>query len=195
MPRTIGGAKLRKKIHPFGNDIAIQRQHQLGSGAEGTAHAVRVTISGKENRSIGLVEKEFNPRTVNPVLSWSVTSKGPNLMNPRAQFALIEKLIKRNREEKLGLRFPATVRLVRKNDGTFSLLMTKLAVVDPYKLDWEKQDQYVTDALRQEEILKKAGYRVPRDCFFCVQDPTTHDVRAVIADFGTLAYNQKKNKK
>jgi len=159
-------------------------------GSEGEVHRVRIGITrGPRSRWVTLIEKVFHPKNHPNVqsVSFSVKKNNPHLRKPQEQFQLITRIRRINFKRKLGLRFPRTIRLVKHDDGSYSILTSPLSVVNPYELNSKEEDRFNADIDRQSTILGKMGVRILKDSFFCCRNPNTNEIEAIIADFGTIS--------
>lgn len=174
----------------------IFRREPIHSGSEGAVHRADIHVtSGNRSRirPVKLVEKKFHgAEETRRTVSYQVYKENPLLAKPVEQFELVTRIRRINTRLRLGLRFPHTIRLVKHDDGKYSILSTQLNVVNPYELSPKQEDAYFRDVERQQDILKRLRIRALKDVFFCVQDPATKEVTAVIADFGTLAPIKKQ---
>lgn len=200
MPITIRRSMKRRKTDErrkkLGTDTEFRRLAEIHAGSEAMVRRVNahVTKNGRTRlKPVELVEKKFygKEETAKRV-SYTVYKQNPMLANPVEQFEFVLKLRRLNTRRHLGLRFPRTIRLVKNNDGTYSILMTPLNVVNPLELEPTKEEAYYRDRERQQTTLVQLRIRALGDVFYCVQDPATGEVSAVIGDFGTLSYIKKK---
>jgi hypothetical protein len=166
-------------------------------GSEGSIHRVALEVRRPTNRRvINLIEKIFHPNDHPNVrgVSYSVRKNNPLLRKPREQFNLIERIRRINLRKKLGLRFPRTIRLAKNDDGTLSIYTSPLDVLNPYDLSPAEGDSYYADIDHQTTALGRIGVRILKDAFFCVRDPNTKQVVAVIGDFGTISREKGRKK-
>ncbi len=200
MPITIRRSLRRRKpdarAKKLGTDTEFLRLADIHSGSEGVVRRVNahVTKNGRTRlKPVELVEKKFyGKEETGRRVSYTVYKQNPMLANPVEQFELVLKLRRLNTRRRLGLRFPRTVRLVKNDDGTYSVLMTPLNVVNPLELEPKKEEEFYRDRERQQKTLIQLRIRALTDVFFCVRDPITDEVHAVIGDFGTLSHIKKK---
>lgn len=200
MPIVIGGARHRKKHHitpKLGTKASVRTGKLIGEGSEASVHQAQAEVQGKKrSKVVSLVEKQFHGvEETRHHVSYSVAKNNPLLAKPVQQFEFVLKLRRANLKWKLGLRFPPTLRLVKKDSGKYSILMTPLDIVNPYELPPKLEEQFFRDKERQQETLKRVGVRALDDAFYCVWNANHTAVTAVIGDFGTLSILRKRKKK
>lgn len=97
-------------------------------GSEGAVHFADVHVtSGNRSRvqPLKLVEKKFHGvEETRRSVSYQVYKENPLLAKPVEQFELIVRIRRINQRFQLKLHFPRTVRLVKHDDGKFSILST-----------------------------------------------------------------------
>ncbi len=189
----------RKNIPPRRIKVDIHHTEHIHSGSEGAVRHAKVFMTDEKGQRVGpidLVEKKFHgAEETRRGVSFQVYKENPLLAKPVEQFELILRIRRINQRLKLKLHFPRTVRLVKHDDGKYSVLSTPLNVVNPYELPVKEEEAFFRDMERQQEILKRLRIRALKDAFFCVKNPETGEITAVIADFGTLSIIKKNQKK
>lgn len=193
--------KTRWREHNLGTRI-VRREvlEELGRGGEGKVQKVRLTIQNKKGRTrtIVLAEKTFT--TKKPSRAWGAVDSGSKKKKnrkwtpvipetfgkPKRQFIAVEKLARINREKKLGLRLPTTVRIANRWPRRARLYTT---IVN----DGEHQHPldrhtiaFENDRQRQMQIARNNGFYIHGDAFLETQDPQTGEPIAVIRDLGNI---------
>jgi hypothetical protein len=164
-----------------------ERKELLGSGIEGDVFATDVTLekdrkggAGKISHKLNLVEKQFKTE---------LRQEDKPFRNPIFQVKMAQELISLNRNKRLGLRLPATVRLIEEPGKDPTLLMTKFdKVLKITELNSVNGSEFVADRDRQIAILGREGYYAVPDCFIPALDKKSGKVQAILADFGNLYY-------
>lgn len=202
MPFLKDRAKHGKGRKPFGSRVSsVRKVRKLGKGAEGRVFEVEVTVKrfGRK-RKLVLAEKHFRVFRIwlNKLVGFYYLPKP--FGNPKEQFEIISKLIELNREKKLGLRLPATLRIRKRIFRHPTLVMTLFENIMPFKqLTDSQRSEFLHDRRRQIDILEKRGYFSPLarglewlDVFFPQVDGKTGKCVAVVGDFGAIDELLKK---
>ncbi len=159
----------------------VKRGRKIGKGKEGKVHEVQIKIrKGRRKRAATLVEKKFFRKKFNK----------RSLGDPRKQFAVVSELIRLNRQKKLGLRLPATLRIKENLVGKPSLLSTKIKIVE--EMTKAQEREFWKDIIRQVRIGVNNGFAILVDSFFPTIDPKSGKVVATIADFGNIVKGKLK---
>ncbi|MEM0360516.1 MAG: hypothetical protein QXK06_04240 [Candidatus Diapherotrites archaeon] len=167
----------------------------LGRGVEGNVYGVRFSVksrNGKRERSRGFAVKEFFAREVGDYYT--------NMRHPKPQFEIIRELIELNKKKRLGLRLPATVRLLRGKNENPRLLLSwhkdgqSQGLRKTAELSEKEKAQFLEDMERQALILEREGYTANfwRDKFEPFFDSKEKKCVALLLDFGGLEKKKKK---
>ena len=182
MPLLMGGIKSKSGKRKKGTFVKnITQGRYLGSGAEGEVHEIHFdVVHGSRTRRITMARKKFTG------LIFDFVSKGASTaFNPKFQLVVISKLREANRKNGLGLRIPTfRVQLPTRRGGRPALVVTRLNILNPAKMNREEIESYNLDRERQEKVLKRLGYDT-HDVFKPVRDKNGV-VIAVLADPGLL---------
>lgn len=197
MPTLKGGARkkaLRAK--------AIHVGEYIGGRFEGNAHHVKVVVqANRRSRVIPLVEKKFKSKS-NAIIdgmvnqgatknqATSVFKYNPALLNPRKQYKLMHEIAQLNRQKKLGIRLPTTIRLRTEPWYLFrkpSLILSFIPhIVSKRMLSSDQKRQFNEDAERQLGELRRNGFTAGEDAFEPQVNPKTKECVAYLIDFGTV---------
>ena len=179
---------------------SIKPLRMIGRGTEGDIYEVEVIIERRGKRKIlKLAEKEFRYTHYSPL--------APAVGDPVAQFNLMKKLQRINRERKLGLHILPTIRLREVKGEKPRLLITLLKNTFSYSKKQGFQFELTDEELsripkaekeyvnlqksREERILKDLGFETFPDMWVLDRDPKTGKVTAWIADFGQISEKKK----
>lgn len=172
-----------------GTPARIVRKGLLAEGEiEGNLYDVEVEVLGKNGRTrkVKMLEKEFLNRDLLEYLlgvDLPELSAIQNIRRPTTQFNTMVKLMRLNREKKLGLHILPTIRLRKRKGHSPTLILTKL---NPVVLNELQTRQVFADVLRQGRILRIEGYSINLfDSFFAQIDSKGNGI-AVIFDFGNV---------
>lgn len=186
-----GGARYRKPVYfwerflaPKGTRVqSVKRIGIVGKGVEGVAYRVEVVVekNGKQ-RTLHFVEKEF----FDPFYRGRPLT---GFRNPVEQFNIARTLIRLNRLHALGLHLPKTVRLLKRPGQKTSLVLTFIRNLVPNRRYFSpgQREQFETDLIRQQGILKAQGFMAREDSFFPQADLATGTCLAVLGDFGGIS--------
>jgi len=158
-------------------DAQVRKGAVLGKSPEGTLFSATVNVKSSKNparmKSRHLTLKRFI----------EIDAERPSVYNPVAQVKQVNALMRINNQNKLGLRLPATARLLRKEGSPDAVVVTRKEVLQLPSYFWIKNttrqkewapfskeakikmNQFYKDALRQQRIADEHGYFIDDICF------------------------------